>query len=459
MTDDAPHYFSAWQDIFGQSSKTKKLLCRWHIDKTWRKAVKERIQDVNKKPLVYHHLLVIQNESDIIEFNKKLQRFLSWLSQEEMTDFLQYFKQNYCNRISEWATHGRQYTSVNTNMHIEAFHRLVKCVYFQQKQNRRIDCLLNVLLKLTRDKAFERLRKIEDSKLSYRQLEINKRHKRAESLSNDQIVLTSTSENVWLVNSQDKNYSISKKKGCSCPLKCSHCGVCVHMYLCSCLDNLLHSIPCKHIHLLHMQLNSEKETEQHRISSEELPTTSQTTAAASDEAFDLLDINPFGSDHDFLLDRSTDICKKILEMIPQVRDTSVLRAVNKKMQGVLSLLKMNACSRCEPAVLQPTRNYPANSNHEKQLRFYKTKRTNPWPTSRWSKPTPDEELDICSNLMSQDITVCGVCYEEDEQVSDDDGDAKYNYWTCCSKCNIWIHRGCMKKDLEGQCTACHACKE
>ena len=36
MTDDAPQYFSAWQHVFGKSSKTKKLLCRWHLDKTWR---------------------------------------------------------------------------------------------------------------------------------------------------------------------------------------------------------------------------------------------------------------------------------------------------------------------------------------------------------------------------------------------------------------------------------------
>ena len=57
MTDDAPQYFSAWQHVFGKSSKTKKLLCRWHLDKTWRKAIKEKITETDKKPSVYHHLL------------------------------------------------------------------------------------------------------------------------------------------------------------------------------------------------------------------------------------------------------------------------------------------------------------------------------------------------------------------------------------------------------------------
>ena len=36
MSDDVPQYFNSWQEIFGESSCTKKLLCRWHIDKNWR---------------------------------------------------------------------------------------------------------------------------------------------------------------------------------------------------------------------------------------------------------------------------------------------------------------------------------------------------------------------------------------------------------------------------------------
>ena len=203
MSDDAPQYFSAWQCVFGESTQTKKLLCRWHLDKTWRKAVKDKITEMDKKPSVYHHLLVLLNESNQTEFNKKLQSFLSWLQQEEMVEFLQYFQVNYCNRISEWATHSRQHASVNTNMHLEAFHRLVKCVYFQEKQNRRVDCLLNVLLRLTRDKAFERLQKTEDSKVTYRQSEVNKRHVNAEK-SMSQIKISCISDTCWLVESSSQ---------------------------------------------------------------------------------------------------------------------------------------------------------------------------------------------------------------------------------------------------------------
>ena len=67
-------------------------------------------------------------------------------------------------------------------MHLESFHCLVKVVYFYQKQNRRIDALLSILLKLSRDKAFERLQKLEKGKNSYR---VSERHKNAEKLDKE----------------------------------------------------------------------------------------------------------------------------------------------------------------------------------------------------------------------------------------------------------------------------------
>ena len=161
MSDDAPQYFSSWQKTFGKSSRTKKLLCRWHLDKNWRRAVKDKIHDKELQPEVYRHLMVLLQESVLIEFNKKLQQFLTFLTDSGKDEFLLYFQENYYSRIEQWATHARCYTPVNTNMLLESFHRLVKVVYFQQKRNRRVDALLNVLLKLSRDKAFKRLQKLE----------------------------------------------------------------------------------------------------------------------------------------------------------------------------------------------------------------------------------------------------------------------------------------------------------
>ena len=84
---------------------------------------------------------------------------------------------------------------------------------------------------------------------------MNKRHKSAQHLDKDGIHLLS--RNTWLVKSQqtEGTYTVKclQNLTCSstCKLKCSYCGVCPHLYLCTCLDNVLHGIPCKHIHLVH----------------------------------------------------------------------------------------------------------------------------------------------------------------------------------------------------------------
>lgn len=234
MSDDAPQYFSAWQKQFGENTYTQKLLCRWHLDKTWRRAIQDKVPKENQ-PEVYHNLLVLLNESTQSEFTKQLQGFLTFLSNNQMATFLEYFKENYCSRISQWATYARCYTPVNTNMHIEAFHRLVKVVYFQQKQNRRVDALIRVLLRLCRDKVFERLQKLEKGKSTHRISEIHKRHKNATEIGFE--CIQPLSSECWKINSQNgpNFYTIRKclqSTSCRCPLRCSYCSVytCTHAH-------------------------------------------------------------------------------------------------------------------------------------------------------------------------------------------------------------------------------------
>ena len=39
MSDDAEQYFNSWKGVFGAEG-TIKLLCAWHVDRSWRYAVK-----------------------------------------------------------------------------------------------------------------------------------------------------------------------------------------------------------------------------------------------------------------------------------------------------------------------------------------------------------------------------------------------------------------------------------
>ena len=69
---------------------------------------------------------------------------------------------------------------MNTNMHLESFLRLLKVVYLEGKQNRRMYHFISIILKVARDKGFERLQKTHEGKISHRAAELSKRHKKAE---------------------------------------------------------------------------------------------------------------------------------------------------------------------------------------------------------------------------------------------------------------------------------------
>ena len=139
MSDDADQFFNAWKGLFGDNG-TKKLLCAWHVDRVWREGLKKHIDTKASRVEIYQlRVLLMQNEEP--SFRVLLQQFSTYLDAENR--FCLYFKTEYCNRLETWASCYRVGTTVNTNMFVDTFHRLLKVVYLQHKQNRRVDVLLN----------------------------------------------------------------------------------------------------------------------------------------------------------------------------------------------------------------------------------------------------------------------------------------------------------------------------
>ena len=106
-------------------------------------------------------------KSDEAKFRTLLQEFLTY-NFNNHERFHNYFNTNYCTRLHDCATCYRLGSTVNTNMFLEAFHRVLKIVYLHHKQNRRVDSLLVALIKIGGNAAFERLRKLEMGKNSHR---------------------------------------------------------------------------------------------------------------------------------------------------------------------------------------------------------------------------------------------------------------------------------------------------
>ena len=107
-------------------------------------------------------------------------------------------------------------------MFVERFHRTLKEVYLEKKQNRRVDHLIFKLRKISRDKAFEQLIKAEKGKNTVRQRESIKRHKQGESVKKEAV--HKQDENFWNVQSASHKQTVHHVRrissGCSCLLNC-----------------------------------------------------------------------------------------------------------------------------------------------------------------------------------------------------------------------------------------------
>ncbi|GFU74096.1 uncharacterized protein TNCV_1642201 [Trichonephila clavipes] len=108
----------------------KRLLCTWHVDRSWRRSIsllitKKEIQVENYK--VVRSLLV---ETDEAAFDIMLKETLKMFHEkEEMKEFKKYFEQTYSKRSEVWAYCHRKWYGINTNMHIESMHGTIKYAY------------------------------------------------------------------------------------------------------------------------------------------------------------------------------------------------------------------------------------------------------------------------------------------------------------------------------------------
>ena len=115
MSDDEDQYFNAWGTVFGVDG-TQKLLCAWHVDRAWRKALSKHVKNIDTRSEIYHQLRVLLLQQNESAFRLKLQQVVSYLLESEPY-FCEYFQREYAspNRINLWATFKRINSGVNTN--------------------------------------------------------------------------------------------------------------------------------------------------------------------------------------------------------------------------------------------------------------------------------------------------------------------------------------------------------
>ena len=143
-------------------------------------------------------------------------------------------------------------------MYVESFHRLVKYIYMRGRANKRIGKLLYILMKVSKDKAFERLCKLEKGKITGRVATIRRRHEESKNICSE--LLNQCSENQWTVASSHGSnvYTVRKETNqCieNCQLQCKDCNICIHIFSCTCMDAILNYTICKHVHFVARKTN------------------------------------------------------------------------------------------------------------------------------------------------------------------------------------------------------------
>ena len=86
---------------------------------------------------------------------------MTLIDNNKSTRFAKYFKQKYSQHKLQCTTCYQKTAGINTNMYVAAFHHILKYLYMKGKINRSVDKCIHLLMKIAKDKAFERLIKQE----------------------------------------------------------------------------------------------------------------------------------------------------------------------------------------------------------------------------------------------------------------------------------------------------------
>ncbi|GFW05709.1 hypothetical protein TNCV_3407751 [Trichonephila clavipes] len=94
MTDDSESFFNAWKTVFGIPEE--RLLCTWHIDRSWRRSISRLIMKKEIKVETYKIVQSLLVETDEAAFDIMLKEALKMFDKkEEMKEFKRYFEQTY----------------------------------------------------------------------------------------------------------------------------------------------------------------------------------------------------------------------------------------------------------------------------------------------------------------------------------------------------------------------------
>ena len=283
-------------------------------------------------------------------------------------------------------------------MYVESFHRLVKYIYMRGRANKTIEKLLYILMKVSRDKAFERLCKLEKGKITGRVATIRRRHEESKNICSE--LLNQCSENQWTVASTHGSnvYTVRKETNkCiqNCQLQCKDCKICIHIFSCTCMDAILNYTICKHVHFV----ASENKLENSSTPAADTTLTSK-DLLLNEAQTSLLKTTVPQHKEKIIQTRLQHKLLMMTSMLKSVTNMDVLLSVEKNVSAAMSLLNVSN-TIVNDAPLLPKHYNPPNKHITPQRGFFSTKKRTSKPHKRIAKPSLGEKNDIKEALALQ----------------------------------------------------------
>uniref|UniRef100_A0A914WB91 SWIM-type domain-containing protein n=1 Tax=Plectus sambesii TaxID=2011161 RepID=A0A914WB91_9BILA len=304
MSNCASSFWNAWQKVFsGPETRTKRITCDWHIWRAWNGQMQNgtnKIGTAKLRRVVRKCLAALMYEDDEAEFKRKYENIVNnlWITGEEnVKKFREYFLRYYpASTAHDWARFGRPSSDIATNMHLEAFHRVLKQRFLNRNYRNRLDVLLTLFIDevpLYYERRRCRVTVIEEIVTSRQQL-ANRDHDAALYYILNPTQIRIVDEDHWQVESrrtdvEKEPYDIRKlQKKCpsDCQMLCRVCGVCLHMFTCTC-DKNTHQrgrIACAHIHAVPYMTSALAEED---LEDDDLHIEGPPAATTDDNAMDL----------------------------------------------------------------------------------------------------------------------------------------------------------------------------
>ena len=126
----ASQFYEAFVSI--NKYETRWLWCTWHVDKAWKEELNKLVPGLEVQADIYKMLRIVLEQTERTNFDQYLAIVLERLNMSKITKkFALYFQKNWVTNINHWGYCFRLGDGINTNMFVEAFHRVFKYSYLK----------------------------------------------------------------------------------------------------------------------------------------------------------------------------------------------------------------------------------------------------------------------------------------------------------------------------------------